>query len=59
MHFLLQCNKKFINELIKITPMNRMGYPNDLKGAVQFLIGEDSKFLTGQNIIIDGGRTVI
>ena len=52
-------NKKFINELIKITPMNRMGYPNDLKGAVQFLIGENSKFLTGQNIIIDGGRTVI
>ena len=45
--------------MINITPMERMGSPNDLKGAIKFLISNDSMFLTGQNIIVDGGRTII
>ena len=52
-------NKEFINQLVNITPMERMGSPNDLKGAIKFLISNDSMFLTGQNIIVDGGRTII
>ena len=52
-------NKEFINQLVNLTPMERMGSPNDLKGAIKFLISNDSMFLTGQNIIIDGGRTII
>ena len=39
--------------------MERIGTPQDLSGAVKFLLSEESTFLTGQNIIIDGGRTVI
>ena len=52
-------NKKFIKEIKNITPMERMGLPKDLHGAIQFLTSENSSFLTGQNIIIDGGRTII
>jgi len=52
-------NKKFIKELVNMTPMERMGSPDDLKGAIKFLIGKESSFQTGQNIIIDGGRTII
>jgi NAD(P)-dependent dehydrogenase (short-subunit alcohol dehydrogenase family) len=52
-------NKKFIKALENITPMERMGSPTDLKGAIKFLIDKNSTFLTGQNIIIDGGRTII
>ena len=52
-------NRQFIKEIKNITPMERMGLPKDLSGAIQFLISDNSSFLTGQNIIIDGGRTII
>ena len=52
-------NRQFIKEIKNITPMERMGLPKDLSGAIQFLISDNSSFLTGQNIIIDGGRTTI
>lgn len=52
-------NKKFVKELENITPMERIGSPNDLKGAIKYLISIDSQFFTGQNIVVDGGRTII
>ena len=52
-------NKKFLNELRKIIPMNRIGLPKDLSGAVKFLLSKDSSYITGQNLLIDGGRTII
>ena len=39
--------------------MERIGSPNDLKGAIKYLISIDSQFFTGQNIVVDGGRTII
>lgn len=52
-------NKKFINQLIKLIPMKRMAKKNDIKNTIDFLIDKKQKFITGQNIIIDGGRTII
>ena len=51
--------KSFVNELTNIIPMERMGTPNDLKGAIKLFLSPESKYITGQNIIIDGGRTII
>lgn len=51
--------KKFINELVKLIPMKRMANKSDVKNTIDFLIDEKQKFITGQNIIIDGGRTII
>jgi NAD(P)-dependent dehydrogenase (short-subunit alcohol dehydrogenase family) len=39
--------------------MKRMGNPDDISPAVAFLLSDDSSYITGQNIIIDGGWTAI
>lgn len=40
-------------------PMRRMGTPNDIAPAVAFLLSDSCAYITGQNLIIDGGWTVI
>ena len=52
-------SKKFIDQLIKFIPQKRMGNAKDLISAVDFLIDKKNSYMTGQNIIIDGGRTII
>jgi NAD(P)-dependent dehydrogenase (short-subunit alcohol dehydrogenase family) len=39
--------------------MKRMAKTKDIKNSVDFLINEKQQLITGQNIIIDGGRTII
>jgi NAD(P)-dependent dehydrogenase (short-subunit alcohol dehydrogenase family) len=40
------------------TPMGRLEQPQDLFGALIFLASEDSDFITGQTILVDGGRAM-
>jgi len=42
-----------------LTPMGRMGEPEDLAGAVVFLSSEASRFVTGTELRVDGGYCVI
>ena len=37
--------------------LGRIGYPDDLVGAMIYLSSEASKYVTGVNIMIDGGQT--
>jgi 3-oxoacyl-[acyl-carrier protein] reductase len=37
-------------------PLRRMGLPEDVAGAILFLASDDSNFITGQTIVIDGGQ---
>ena len=52
-------NKKFVKKLIKLIPMGRMASTEDIDHIMNFLISRNQKFITGQNIVIDGGRTII
>lgn len=40
-------------------PMKRMGRPDDISPTITFLLSDESKYITGQNIPIDGGWTCI
>ena len=46
-------------ELIFRTPMSRLCNLEDLSTTLIYLIDKKTKFVTGQNILIDGGRTLI
>ncbi len=43
------------NTIIRNTPMNRFGKPEELNGAIHYLASEASKFVTGTVLPIDGG----
>ena len=44
-----------MNELKEETPLNRIGTPDDIAGAVSFLASNDADFITGQDIPVNGG----
>ena len=49
----------FVSQYENKVPLRRMGVPQDISPSVVFLLGNDSSYITGQNIIIDGGWTAI
>ncbi len=53
-----QLKKSFVKELSQKIPLGRIGNPEELKGIVVFLVSDASSYITGQNIIVDGGWTV-
>ncbi len=40
------------------TPVGRLGEPEDIAAAVAFLGSDDASFITGQNLVVDGGRSI-
>jgi len=47
--------KVFVSRYEEKTPLGRMGTEDDFRGAVAYLASDLSKYVTGQNLIIDGG----
>ena len=52
-------NSIFVKNYEKKVPLQRMGVPEDIAPSISFLLSDDSKYITGQNLIIDGGWTAI
>jgi len=48
----------FVEKLTRLIPMGRMAAVDEYCAAIQFLCSDASSYMTGQNIVIDGGRSV-
>jgi NAD(P)-dependent dehydrogenase (short-subunit alcohol dehydrogenase family) len=44
-------------KIVSLIPMQRLGRPEDIADAAAFLASDWASFITGQILIIDGGRT--
>jgi NAD(P)-dependent dehydrogenase (short-subunit alcohol dehydrogenase family) len=51
-------NNDFVKKISELIPLGRMAKSNEYRSAVQFLCSDASAYMTGQNIVIDGGRSV-
>jgi len=51
--------RKFVNKITKLIPLKRMAKKNEYIGAIQFLASDASKYMTGHNLVVDGGRSII
>jgi len=49
----------FVAKLTSLIPMGRMARVDEYRAAVQFLCSDASSYMTGQNIVMDGGRSVL
>ena len=46
---------KLYNKTVRLTPLGRIGQPIDIAKGVVFLASNDAEFITGHNLVIDGG----
>lgn len=53
-----QAHKEFMQKLGSKNPMNRIGQPDELKGAVALLCSPAGSYITGQNLCVDGGWAI-
>ena len=51
--------KSFIENYNEKVPMRRMGSPKDIVSAVYFLLSDESGYVTGHNLVVDGGWSII
>lgn len=52
-------DRDYVNTWSKITPMGSPAYPKDIANAVLFLVSPQSRHITGQTLVVDGGWTTI
>ncbi len=51
----LEESKELVAGLVRMTPLSRLGQPEDVGNAVLFLASDEASFITGAELVIDGG----
>jgi NAD(P)-dependent dehydrogenase (short-subunit alcohol dehydrogenase family) len=51
-------NPELASQYLKTIPLGRFGQPEDVANVVLFLASDDASYITGQNVVIDGGQTL-
>lgn len=46
-------------ELSQAYPLKRLGVPDDIGSVVAFLLSDDAAWMTGQQLVVDGGVTLV
>ncbi len=53
-----ESNEWLVDRFSKFIPLARMGKPQDIVNAIMFFSSEQASYITGQNIVVDGGLTL-
>ena len=53
-----EMGQKFMNGMIKVTPLKRLAAPEEVAAAVSYFASEDARFVTGQVLSVSGGLTM-
>jgi NAD(P)-dependent dehydrogenase (short-subunit alcohol dehydrogenase family) len=51
--------ESFVDRYCKKVPLNRMGAPEDVAPTVVFLLSDKASYISGQNIVVDGGLSIL
>jgi NAD(P)-dependent dehydrogenase (short-subunit alcohol dehydrogenase family) len=51
-------NEEYVNDILAVTPLKRIGELEELVGPAVFLSSDASNYITGQTIFVDGGMTI-
>ena len=51
-------DEEFLNRFNRLIPLGRPANPNEYQGALNFMLSDESSYMTGATIVIDGGRSV-
>lgn len=51
----LEATKGYVEQMVAATPLQRLGQPEDIANAVLFLASDESSYITGAELVIDGG----